>query len=171
MVDASLQMSIVNLLRDLRDHFGVTVIYITHDLATAYYISNRIVIMQKGHIVEMGPAQAILEAPEHPYAQLLKNSVLSIDDAGHGRCSPPTAASPRPPRSSRGAGCWWRDRGAEGTRYEVGFAASTTPTTAATPSRCGATPSRRSTCTRARATPYNYEPLQLRTVATTKHCD
>ena len=54
MVDASLRMSIVNLLRDLRDSFGVTVIYITHDLATAYYISNRIVIMQKGHIVEMG---------------------------------------------------------------------------------------------------------------------
>ena len=89
MVDASLRMSIVNLLRDLRDHFGVTVIYITHDLATAYYISNRIVIMQKGHIVEMGPAQAILEAPEHPYAQLLKNSVLSIDDAGHGKVQPP----------------------------------------------------------------------------------
>ena len=47
MVDASLRMSIVNLLRDLRDSFGVTVIYITHDLATAYYISNRIVIMQR----------------------------------------------------------------------------------------------------------------------------
>ncbi|HKJ86032.1 MAG TPA: dipeptide/oligopeptide/nickel ABC transporter ATP-binding protein, partial [Spirochaetia bacterium] len=46
MVDASLRMSIVNLLRDLRDQFGVTVIYITHDLATAYYISDRIIIMQ-----------------------------------------------------------------------------------------------------------------------------
>ena len=57
MVDASLRMSIVNLLRDLRDEFGVSVIYITHDLATAYYISDRLVIMQKGYVVEMGPAR------------------------------------------------------------------------------------------------------------------
>ena len=104
MVDASLRMSIVNLLRDLRDHFGVTVIYITHDLATAYYISNRIVIMQKGHIVEMGPAQAILEAPEHPYAQLLKNSVLSIDDAGHGKVQPPDRSLAQAAAEQSGSG-------------------------------------------------------------------
>jgi ABC-type oligopeptide transport system ATPase subunit len=82
MVDASLRMSIVTLLRDLRDEFGVSVIYITHDLATAYYISDRIVIMQKGYVVEMGPARPILDAPEHPYSRLLKESVLSISDAG-----------------------------------------------------------------------------------------
>ena len=82
MVDASLRMSIVNLLRDLRDEFGVTVIYITHDLATAYYISDRLVIMQKGFVVETGPARPILDAPEHPYSRLLKESVLSISDAG-----------------------------------------------------------------------------------------
>lgn len=45
--------------------------------------------MHKGHIVEMGPAQAILEAREHPYARLLKNSVLSIDEAGHGKVHAP----------------------------------------------------------------------------------
>lgn len=89
MVDASLRMAIVNLLRDLRDNLNVTVIYITHDLATAYYISDRIIIMQQGYIVEMGPAQAILESPEHPYAQLLKDSVLSAADAGQGRVQPP----------------------------------------------------------------------------------
>jgi len=88
MVDASLRMSIVNLLRDLRDQLGVSVIYITHDLATAYYISDRIMIMQKGHVVEMGPARTILEAPEHPYSRLLKESVLSIDDAGRGKLEP-----------------------------------------------------------------------------------
>jgi len=82
MVDASLRMSIVTLLRDLRDEFGVSVIYITHDLATAYYISDRIVIMQNGYVVEMGPARPILDSPEHPYSRLLKASVLSIDDAG-----------------------------------------------------------------------------------------
>ena len=88
MVDASLRMSIVNLLRDLRDEFGVSVIYITHDLATAYYISDRLVIMQRGHVVEMGPARPILDAPEHPYSRLLKASVLSIDDAGTGELVP-----------------------------------------------------------------------------------
>ncbi|WP_417580229.1 ABC transporter ATP-binding protein [Pelagibacterium sp.] len=88
MVDASLRMSIVNLLRDLRDKFGVSVIYITHDLATAYYISDRIMIMQKGHVVEMGPAKPILEQPEHPYSQLLKASVLSTQDAGQGILQP-----------------------------------------------------------------------------------
>ena len=89
MVDASLRMSIVNLLRDLRDTLNVTVIYITHDLATAYYISDRIIIMQQGYIVEMGPAQAVLESPEHPYARLLKESVLPVDDPGAVRVQAP----------------------------------------------------------------------------------
>jgi peptide/nickel transport system ATP-binding protein len=84
MVDASLRMAIVNLLRDLRDKFGVCVIYITHDLATAYYISDRLVIMQRGRIVEMGPARPILDAPQHPYSQLLKASVLSPETSGEG---------------------------------------------------------------------------------------
>jgi ABC-type oligopeptide transport system ATPase subunit len=82
MVDASLRMAIVNLLRDLRDNFGVCVIYITHDLATAYYISDRLVIMQRGRIVEMGPARPILDAPEHPYSRLLKASVLAPETSG-----------------------------------------------------------------------------------------
>ncbi|WMT58134.1 ABC transporter ATP-binding protein [Truepera radiovictrix] len=88
MVDASLRMSIVNLLKRLRDDLNVSVIYITHDLATAYYISDRIIIMQKGYVVEMGPARAILESPEHAYSQLLKSSVLSIDTAGMGVLEP-----------------------------------------------------------------------------------
>ncbi len=88
MVDASLRMAIVNLLKSLRDNFGVSVIYITHDLATAYYISDRIIIMQKGKVVEMGPARAVLDAPEHPYSRLLKASVLSAEDAGHGKLAP-----------------------------------------------------------------------------------
>jgi ABC-type oligopeptide transport system ATPase subunit len=90
MVDASLRMAIVNLLKALRDEYGVSVIYITHDLATAYYISDRIVIMQKGKVVEMGPARAVLDEPEHPYSRLLKASVLSTEDAGHGRLEPAT---------------------------------------------------------------------------------
>jgi ABC-type oligopeptide transport system ATPase subunit len=88
MVDASLRMAIVNLLRALRDDFGVSVIYITHDLATAYYISDRIIIMQRGKVVEMGPARVVLDKPEHPYSRLLKASVLSAEDAGAGKLAP-----------------------------------------------------------------------------------
>jgi peptide/nickel transport system ATP-binding protein len=88
MVDASLRMAIVNLLKSLRDNFGVSVIYITHDLATAYYISDRLIIMQRGKVVEMGPARVVLDDPEHPYSRLLKASVLSAEDAGAGKLSP-----------------------------------------------------------------------------------
>ncbi len=75
MVDASLRMEIVNLFKKLRDEQQVSVIYITHDLATAYYISDRIAIMLRGYIVESGPVEDVLERPAHPYTQLLKESV------------------------------------------------------------------------------------------------
>src|SRR5512142_2248875 len=67
MVDASLRMEIVNLFKKLRDEQQVTVIYITHDLATAYYISDRIAIMLRGYVVETGPVEDVLERPLHPY--------------------------------------------------------------------------------------------------------
>jgi peptide/nickel transport system ATP-binding protein len=76
MVDASLRMAIVNLLKALRDDIGVSVIYITHDLATAYYISDRLIIMQKGKVVESGDARAVLNAPQHPYSRQLRAAVL-----------------------------------------------------------------------------------------------
>lgn len=75
MVDASLRMEIVNVFKRLRDDEGVTVIYITHDLATAYYISDRIAIMLRGFVVESGPVEEVLDQPAHPYAQLLKESI------------------------------------------------------------------------------------------------
>jgi peptide/nickel transport system ATP-binding protein len=75
MVDASLRMEIVNLFRKLRDEQKVSVIYITHDLATAYYISDRIGIMLRGFIVESGPVEDVLDRPLHPYTRLLKESV------------------------------------------------------------------------------------------------
>jgi ABC-type oligopeptide transport system ATPase subunit len=80
MVDASLRMSIVNLFKSLRDELKVSIIYITHDLATAYYISDRVMIMQKGKVVETGPAREVLSNPQHPYTILLRESVLSPDD-------------------------------------------------------------------------------------------
>ena len=79
MVDASLRMSIVNLFKALRDDLGASIIYITHDLATAYYISDRIIVMQTGRVVEGGTARDVLDNPQHPYTQRLKASVLSVD--------------------------------------------------------------------------------------------
>ena len=77
MVDASLRMSIVNLFKSLRDNLGVSIIYITHDLATAYYISDRLIIMQTGRVVESGIARAVLDHPTDPYAIRLKDAVLA----------------------------------------------------------------------------------------------
>jgi len=77
MVDASLRMEIVNLFKKLRDEQKVSVLYITHDLATAYYISDRISIMLRGFVVEAGPVDEVLGRPLHPYTQLLKESVPS----------------------------------------------------------------------------------------------
>jgi peptide/nickel transport system ATP-binding protein len=79
MVDASLRMSIVGLLRKLREEVGVSILYITHDLATAYSISDRIMIMRQGRVVEAGDARAVLDHPQHPYSILLKAAVLSPD--------------------------------------------------------------------------------------------
>ena len=76
MIDASLRMSIVNLFKTLRDDLGISIIYVTHDLATAYYISDRIMIMQKGGVVESGDARTVLKAPRHPYTQQLREAVL-----------------------------------------------------------------------------------------------
>jgi ABC-type oligopeptide transport system ATPase subunit len=79
MVDASLRMSIVNLFKTLRDDLKISIIYITHDLATAYSISDRIIIMQRGEVVEAGEARAVLSAPRHPYSRQLREAVLVPD--------------------------------------------------------------------------------------------
>lgn len=81
MVDASLRMSIVNLFKKLRDELGVSVLYITHDLATAYYVCDRIAIMFRGKIAEMGTVEQVLMAPKHPYTQLLRASIPEADTA------------------------------------------------------------------------------------------
>ena len=80
MVDASLRMSIVNLFRELRDELKVSIIYITHDLATAYYISDRVIIMQKGKVIESGDARTVLEHPTQP-SIALKGAVLPPEPA------------------------------------------------------------------------------------------
>lgn len=79
MLDASLRMSIVNSFRDLKAQHGVSVIYITHDLATAFYAADRIAVMLRGWVVELGSAEQVLGNPLHPYTQILKSSVPEPD--------------------------------------------------------------------------------------------
>jgi peptide/nickel transport system ATP-binding protein len=79
MVDASLRMSIMNLFRELVDRLGLGVVYITHDLATAYYVCNRIAIMFRGNIVTMGDVNKVLMEPKHPYVQLLRDCIPETD--------------------------------------------------------------------------------------------
>ena len=75
MIDASLRMNIVNLFLTLKEDFNTSFLYITHDLATAYYVSDYIAVMYRGTIVEFGAAKTILANPQHPYTQLLLNSI------------------------------------------------------------------------------------------------
>jgi peptide/nickel transport system ATP-binding protein len=79
MLDASLRMSIVNMFRRLKEDQQVSILYITHDLATAYYSADRIAVMLRGWIVELGPVEQVLGAPLHPYTQNLKESIPQAD--------------------------------------------------------------------------------------------
>jgi peptide/nickel transport system ATP-binding protein len=79
MVDASLRMSIMNLFRELVDRLGLSVLYITHDLATAYYICDRIAIMFRGNAVTMGDVEKVLMQPKHPYVTLLRECIPDTD--------------------------------------------------------------------------------------------
>jgi peptide/nickel transport system ATP-binding protein len=81
MVDASLRMSIVNLFRKFKEERGISVLYITHDLATAYYVSDRIGVMLRGVIIEVGTVEQVLSQPLHPYTKLLRDSVPDPDPA------------------------------------------------------------------------------------------
>jgi oligopeptide/dipeptide ABC transporter ATP-binding protein len=71
MLDMSLRAGILDLLIELNKNQGMTVIFITHDIAVARYISSRIAVMYKGSVVELASAKDLLDSPQHPYTQLL----------------------------------------------------------------------------------------------------
>jgi oligopeptide/dipeptide ABC transporter ATP-binding protein len=71
MLDVSIRAEILNLLRQLRDDHGITILYITHDLATAAFFTDRVAVMYLGRIVEIGPTNTVLRDPMHPYTQAL----------------------------------------------------------------------------------------------------
>jgi oligopeptide/dipeptide ABC transporter ATP-binding protein len=77
MLDVSIRAEILNLLRQLRDERGITILYITHDLATAACFTDRVAVMYLGRIVEIGPTGTVLSDPRHPYTQALL-SVIPI---------------------------------------------------------------------------------------------
>jgi oligopeptide/dipeptide ABC transporter ATP-binding protein len=80
MIDASMKMNIVNLFKDLRDNFGISFIYITHDLSTAYYVSDYIATLYRGCLIEYGTSRDIMDNPAHPYTKLLMDSVPRVGD-------------------------------------------------------------------------------------------
>jgi len=80
MVDASLRMTIVNLFAEIRRTRGISFVYITHDLSTAYYVADRIVIMTSGAVVESGEPQELLARPRHDYTRLLIDSIPRIGE-------------------------------------------------------------------------------------------
>jgi peptide/nickel transport system ATP-binding protein len=84
-LDVSIQAQIINLLLDLRGEFGLTYLFIAHDLAVVRHVSDRVAVMYRGHLVEIGPAARIYAAPLHPYTRLLLSSVPSPDPAAEAR--------------------------------------------------------------------------------------
>jgi peptide/nickel transport system ATP-binding protein len=107
MLDVSIRIGLLNLMKQLRDSQGVSILYITHDIASARYVADRLIVMYAGQIAESGPVEDVLAAPRHPYTQLLLSAVpdpkaeLTLDAADRGE--PPRVINPLP-------GCRFRFR-------------------------------------------------------------
>ncbi|HXP19418.1 MAG TPA: ABC transporter ATP-binding protein [Streptosporangiaceae bacterium] len=108
MLDVSIRIGLLNLMVELRDSQGVSILYITHDLASARYVADRLVIMYAAQIAESGPVEDVLASPRHPYTQLLLSAVpdprapLGVG-AETDRGEPPKVIDPTP-------GCRFRAR-------------------------------------------------------------
>ena len=79
-LDVSVQAQVLNLLNDLKREYGFTNIFISHDLSVIHYISDRIAVMNKGRIVEIGPAHDIYTRPKSPYTQKLIDSIPGVSE-------------------------------------------------------------------------------------------
>jgi|SRR5258706_3201505 len=75
MVDASLRANILETLSHLQKNYGVSIIYITHDLTTAYHIANSIIVLYRGSVMEAGEVDGVIKSPQHPYTRLLVDSI------------------------------------------------------------------------------------------------
>jgi len=79
MLDVSVRLGILNLLNDMKHQLGLALLYITHDIATARYVAEDIMVMYAGQIVEWGDMEAVLGNPQHPYTRLLLSAVPDPD--------------------------------------------------------------------------------------------
>ncbi len=84
MLDVSLRAGVLSLLDRMTDEFGLSVVYISHDLSLLRHMCDRLAIMYMGKIVEKGPTDQVIENPQHPYTQALINAV-PVPDPGVGR--------------------------------------------------------------------------------------
>jgi peptide/nickel transport system ATP-binding protein len=92
MLDVSIRLGVLNLLADLRARDGLAILYVTHDIASARYLADRIMVMYAGQVVESGPATVLADEPAHPYTQLLLSAAPDPE-----RPQPPTLTSPGAP--------------------------------------------------------------------------
>jgi peptide/nickel transport system ATP-binding protein len=82
MLDVSIRLEMLSLLDDLRTRFSLALLYITHDIASARYFADEVLVMYAGEIVERGPAEEVTQNPAHPYTQLLVSSAPDPDGLG-----------------------------------------------------------------------------------------
>ncbi len=82
MLDVSIRLEMLNVLDALRARFSLALLYITHDIASARYFADEVLVMYAGEIVERGPAEELTQQPAHPYTQLLVSSAPDPDDLG-----------------------------------------------------------------------------------------
>jgi peptide/nickel transport system ATP-binding protein len=103
MLDVSIRLGVLNLLADLRERDGLAILYVTHDIASARYLADRITVLYAGQIVESGPAARLTDEPAHPYTQLLLSAAPDPDRPAPpslaGRGTPPNLI--RPPSGCR----------------------------------------------------------------------
>ena len=120
MLDVSIRAGILNMMASLRAEAGASILYITHDIASARYVADRIVVMYAGHAVEQGPTEIVLSRPKHPYTQLLLSAVPDPRE----KAVAVSADSGEPPRViDPGEGCRFRQR----CPYAVDVCARVTP--------------------------------------------
>jgi peptide/nickel transport system ATP-binding protein len=95
-LDKSVEAQVLNLLVDLKEEFGLTYIFISHDLNVIRFISDRVVVMYLGEVVESGPVEALWAKPRHPYTEALFAAMPSLDP-DHRTQKPPIAGDPPNP--------------------------------------------------------------------------
>lgn len=108
MVDMSLRAGILNVLLKLKENFGMSIIFVTHDLSVAYYLSDRIILLNRGRIVEMGDVQKVITNPLHPYSQELLRSI-PVPNPRH-RWAREAALDSGQESFGRTAGCIFQER-------------------------------------------------------------